>query len=407
MGVLEDSNEILKTAVLKENKPYTYKLLSRHLDIHVNDAKKLLYTFYKNHKDLVEATFLISGTFGGETDLKIKVTKDLKDREKFDQVQSIQVYSLSPQNIKIDEIVSTVNAQLQEFNVDESKLAKWGLIKGPELVKIASQTTKEPSRSNTSISTTKKPEAKAPASAPSKKKEFPDMGLRSAQILNRNRTKEKEEPKARTNTQPTFASSSKQTKAKQQPRSKTEPAKKVQQEDLADEVSLKKQKESNAEKDRKQKELESMFDDDDDDDVVIQEADEAEKEATETPTTAANKNEDLEGLFDSSFSQSQSQPNKKEVEEQPEEVQPEEPDVVEDEKSQEDKKDEGEVTSYYDEDGYLVTKVAEKPKTKPKPKPKAREAPASSSAPVTKKAKPAAKGGAKQQSSLMSFFGKK
>lgn len=375
------------------------------MDIHVNDAKKLLYTFYKNHKDLVEATFLISGTFGGENDLKIKVTKDLKDREKFDQVQSIQVYSLSPQNIKIDEIVSTVNAQLQEFSVDESKLAKWGLIKGPELVKIVSQTTKEPSRSNTSISTTKKPEAKAPPSAPSKKKEFPDMGLRSAQILSRNRTKEKEEPKARTNTQPTFASSSKQTKTKQQPRSKTEPAKKVQQEDLTEDEPLKKQKELNAEKDKKQKELESMFDDDED--VVIQEADEAEKEATEIATTAPKKNEDLEGLFDSSFSQSQSQPNKNEVEEESEEVQPEEPEVVEEEEPQEDKKDEAEVTSYYDEDGYLVTKVAEKPKTKPKPKPKAREAPASSSAPVTKKAKPVAKGGAKQQSSLMSFFGKK
>lgn len=130
----------------------------------------------------------------------------------------------------------------------------------------------------------------------------------------------------------------------------------------------------------------------------------------ETSEKVSKKTEDLEGIFDSSFSQSQSQvSNKDEVEavpDEPELIEPEKEDEVVEEESQgkSEKKDTPETTSYYDEDGYLVTKVAEKPKAKPKPKLKARASPAPASTPAAKKAKTS---GAKQQSSLMSFFGKK
>lgn len=377
--------------------------MSRHLDINVNDAKRLLYTFYKSHKDSVEATFLISGTLEGVNGLKVKVTKELKDREKFDQIQSIQVYSLSPQNINVDEIVSTVNTQLQGFAVDESKLAKWGLIKGPELLKVESQ--QQQSKASSS-STVKKPDTKATTSTTSvKKKEFPDMGLRSAQILNKNRKKEDEKSKTRTTTQPTFGSSSKQAKPE---RSKTEPAKKVQTEDLElnDDKYTKKQIAVRAEKDKKQRELESMFDDDDDDDVIMQELSEVEDKGSEAK--ASKDNEDLEGIFDSSFSQTQSQPNKKEAQkEEKGEEEKEEGQKGEDSQLSSENKEEAAVSSYYDEDGYLVTKVAEKSKEKSKPKPKARATPSPASAPAAKKTKTTKSGGAKQQSSLMNFFGKK
>lgn len=368
------------------------------MNIHVNDAKKLLYSFYNKHKDLVEATYLISGTLDGSTDLKIKITKDINDKEKFDQIQSIQIYSLSPQNIQFDEIVTTVNSQLKKYTVDAEKLAKWGVIKGPELVKIEQVAAPAPQRSNQQSAVAVKKSDKEPVPV-SKKKEFPDMGLRSAQILNRNRKTEDEKPKARTSTQPTFGSSSKQAKSKPE-RSKTEPATKV----VKPVEESKKASAARLEKEKKQKELESMFDDDDDD-LMIEEGAPVDTNDKEIETTekVSKKTEDLEGIFDSSFSQTQSQPsNKNEVEAVPEEPELVEEEVIEEESQ--DKKETPETTSYYDEDGYLVTKVAEKPKSKPKPKPRARASPAPASTPTTKKAKTS---GPKQQSSLMSFFGKK
>lgn len=230
------------------------------MNIHVNDAKKLLFSFYKKHKDLVEATYLISGTLDGSTDLKIKMTKDINDKEKFDQIQSIQIYSLSPQHIKFDEIVSTVNSQLKNYTVDEKKLAKWGIIKGPELVKIEHAVAPQKDKPQP-IAAAKKVDTKE-APAPSKKKEFPDMGLRSAQILNRNRKAEDEKPKTRTTTQPTFGSSRKQATSEPE-RSKTEPATKAAKPVHTEDT--KKMSAARAEKEKKQKELESMFDDDDDD----------------------------------------------------------------------------------------------------------------------------------------------
>lgn len=387
-------------------------MLSRHLDINVHDAKKLLYSFYKKHEDLVEATYLISGTLDGNNDLKIKVTKDINEREKFDKIQSIQIYSLSPQNIEINEIIATANAQIQEYAVDESKLSKWGLIKGPELIKIDPIAKQEKTQSQASVNS-RKPEPKNAPSSASKKKEFPDMGLRSAQILNRNKKKEDEaKPKARTATQPTFGSTSnKQSKAKPE-RSKTEPAKesKSEVEQAKSKADTKKDVAAKAEKDKKQKELESMFDDDDDDDILMEERSvKKDDEDVETTEKVSKKDEDLEGIFDSSFSQTQSQPNKEEVEPTPKD---DEPEVVEDAKPEEEQKEEereeekDEVTSFYDEDGYLVTKVTEKPKAKPKPKPKARPSP-TPSAPAKRSKTTGSSSGSKQQSSLMSFFGKK
>ncbi|CCH43503.1 hypothetical protein BN7_3053 [Wickerhamomyces ciferrii] len=445
MGVFEDAIEVLKNALVKENKPYTYKLLSRHLNIHVNDSKKLLYSFHQKYQDLVDAHYLISGRLNNSTDLTIKITKDINEKDKFDQIQSIQIYSLSPKNIEINEILSTANAQIREIPVDAEKLAKWGVIKGPELVKIdqlsTSSNTNTSSRSNTNTSS-RLPiggDNKEQDQPTKKKNDFPDMGLRSAQILNRNKKKDDDKPRARTATQPTFGSSmkksnTKQTSLQQQPlRSRTDPTPKSSGSgskpiEIDDEETIQKKKITQQEKDKKQKELESMFDDDDDDDDFeasqSSKKDDAKPEKEETSIEEIkddkddiqevknSKNDDLEGIFDSSFTQSQSQQEPQQKEQTKDDTQKieDEPEPILETTKDQPIQEEPETTSYYDEDGYLVTEVKEKPKpkTQSKPKPKARTAtpPASNNQPASKKAK-IGKTGGKQQTSLMSFFGKK
>jgi hypothetical protein len=364
------------------------------LNIHVSDSKGLLYSFYLNHKDEVEATFIILGQLRDTTDqLTIKVTKDLNDQIAFERVDSVQVYALGTKNLTTDEIAQTARPSIENHLATDSKLKQWGVIKGPELVQVVEPSrTKEKSKptSNSSLMDSMKSKPENKASSP-----FPDMGLASARILDK--YKKKEVPKK--SDQPTIGTSfTKQDMSKSKRdirKSKIESSEPevIEDEDLNDEEYIKKQQQLKEEKDKKKKALESMFDDNDGFEVVsFNEIKQEKEQKKEDPKKeeSQSKHADLEGFFDSSFSQSQSQ------------SQPVEDETIENKEtkttSTKSVKEET-VKSYYDEDGYLVTKVET---SKPKPKPRASTVPSAAQPPIKK-----ARTGPKQQSSLMNFFGKK
>ncbi|KAK3925780.1 DNA polymerase delta subunit 3 [Frankliniella fusca] len=97
----ENSEEMylqnIEEFVLDEDKIVTYKWLSKSLNIHVNKSKQLLYTFCKNKKDSVSATFLIAGKLrcNGECHMVV-VGQDKYEETKslFESFSSEHVYSV-------------------------------------------------------------------------------------------------------------------------------------------------------------------------------------------------------------------------------------------------------------------------------------------------------------------------
>ncbi|ODV72192.1 DNA polymerase delta subunit POL32 CYBJADRAFT_186058 [Cyberlindnera jadinii NRRL Y-1542] len=408
MGLLDKSTELLKESLIKGNKPFTYKLLSRELNIHTSDAKALLYSFYLKFKDEVEPTYLLLGQLQDSDDLlSIKLTKNLGDQDEFEKLASIEVYALAPKNLTIDEIVQSNVSEVERFPLTQDGFKQWGVIRGPEFIEVETihTETTHPIRQEV-----RKPINKTKEETSNSKASKFDTGLASARILEKYKTKEKPIKKDQPSISTTFTSKTTSSSNTMKPgvtrRSKTEPvnggpAELIEDEDLNDEEFIKKQELEKQEKDRKRKELESMFDDDDGFEVYERKG---EVQPDKPQPVTASKHADLEGIFDSSFSasqsqsQSQSQQGNSSVKSSP--AKTNERKEVSKEVS---KEASDSVTSYYDEDGYLVTKVEAKQKSAPNPKPRARTATSSleSKSPAKK-----AKSGTKQ-STLMSFFGKK
>lgn len=374
--IASKAENLLKEHLIKGDLSYTYKLLSRELNINVGDSKKILFEFYENNKELLDVNYVIVGYVEKENNLSkvIKITSTLEDKTLFSKIESIQVYSISIKNIKINEDLININLKLHSYDINKDNLKTWGVIEGPELIPTEGIKVKPEVNEVKEVKEVVK-EVK------SEKKKEPDMGLLSDRIRRQN-------PEAKKKTsQPTFGKSSttvvKKANTKIIPRSKTDSnVEVIEDQELNDEEYIKKNEAEKKEAERKRKELESMFDDDDDDfEMVDSDKEEAEvenikEEVKEIPQKRPL--EDLEGIFDSSFSQTQSQ-EKKEEAKKVEEEQP---------------------TSYYDEDGYLVT--VKKTETKPKSKPKTAQAALPKVTSPTKKTKT----GPRQQSTLLNFFGK-
>ncbi|CZT51574.1 uncharacterized protein RSE6_12734 [Rhynchosporium secalis] len=188
---MADCKLYLATSILTEDKVVTYRLLSRTLKIHVNDAKEMLYDFHRQQNakkpDTIHATYLISGTKrkeeaiptnsaakkDGEDDymqsspfmassmpaeegtgessvLSITLVKeeDLEGwitrlesyniakgitevRSLYDHISSIHVYSIGPSPLKDLQILSDITREIQVLcaseNVDE-QAPKYGTI---------------------------------------------------------------------------------------------------------------------------------------------------------------------------------------------------------------------------------------------------------------------------------------
>ncbi|KAH7163609.1 DNA polymerase subunit Cdc27 [Dactylonectria estremocensis] len=159
---MDEHKKFLSDRLLGEERPVTYRLLSRALGVHVNTAKEMLYDFHKSQNalraDSVHATYLVYGTKSSDiaaadgdvemassmpdqdalsedvtvTTLTLAREEELKDvLADYKKVTAIHVYSLAPFPQKDLSLLSDVATQLSEYSINEDASAaakKYGTI---------------------------------------------------------------------------------------------------------------------------------------------------------------------------------------------------------------------------------------------------------------------------------------
>ncbi|PNF25578.1 hypothetical protein B7P43_G03826 [Cryptotermes secundus] len=113
--------------VMDEDKIVTYKWLSKNLDIHVNTAKQLLYTFATEQKDDVHLTYLVGGVLCDGTGCKIQIVRqeDLeKAKAEFKALTSEHVYSVQKARTLPDlGALYAVDVHMRDENEDDKRLS--------------------------------------------------------------------------------------------------------------------------------------------------------------------------------------------------------------------------------------------------------------------------------------------
>ncbi|KAJ4174540.1 CDC27 protein [Fusarium falciforme] len=163
---MDEHRKFLADRLLSEERPITYRVLSRALDVHVNTAKEMLYDFHKyqnaSRANSVYATYLVYGIRSSdnqESDGDVEMASSAPENETFSetvpvttmtlareeelsdiladyqQVTSIHVYSLAPHPQRDLSLLSDVSAQLSEYPKEEDASAaskKYGIISNPQ-----------------------------------------------------------------------------------------------------------------------------------------------------------------------------------------------------------------------------------------------------------------------------------
>ncbi|CAG7562461.1 unnamed protein product [Fusarium equiseti] len=158
---MDEHKKFLADRLLSEERPITYRLLSRALDVHVNTAKEMLYDFhhYQNAQKVnsVHATYLVYGTKSpadDQSDDDVEMTSSMPEPEEtpistltlvreeelndilaaYQEVTSIHVYSLAPHPQKDFSLLSDLTTQLSEYATNGDITAaskKYGVIGNP------------------------------------------------------------------------------------------------------------------------------------------------------------------------------------------------------------------------------------------------------------------------------------
>ena len=90
----------LEEWIFDESKLVTYKYLAASLKIHVNAAKKMLYTFNKESSRKTFAVYLVVGSINEECHIRLIADEGIeKEEAKFDKVLSKHVYALGQPSI--------------------------------------------------------------------------------------------------------------------------------------------------------------------------------------------------------------------------------------------------------------------------------------------------------------------
>ncbi|KAH7171522.1 DNA polymerase subunit Cdc27 [Dactylonectria macrodidyma] len=147
---MDEHKKFLSDRLLGEERPVTYRLLSRALGVHVNTAKEMLYDFHKSRNalraDSIHATYLVYGTKSSDiatADGDVEMTSSMPDHDSlsedvttttlalfreeeltdilagYKQVTAIHVYSLAPFPQKDLSLLSDVATQLSEYSINE------------------------------------------------------------------------------------------------------------------------------------------------------------------------------------------------------------------------------------------------------------------------------------------------
>ncbi|CAG8655391.1 6957_t:CDS:1 [Funneliformis mosseae] len=117
--------EIIKQLVLKERKIVTYEWLSKYLNIHVNEAKPLLYKFVSEYgssnKESFYTVYCISGfsTINDQHTVTLIYQENLENiRKDFSKVSSLHVYSVQPKCPTEAELVKANQGSIDKVSTE-------------------------------------------------------------------------------------------------------------------------------------------------------------------------------------------------------------------------------------------------------------------------------------------------
>ncbi|KAL5113974.1 hypothetical protein ACEQ8H_008156 [Pleosporales sp. CAS-2024a] len=220
--------DYLAARVLAENKPVTYRLLSRAVKVDVNSAKLMLFDFHQQQNSKkahsVHATYLVTGRLRALEPANDATDKDVKEgdlptssfvssmpepeeeeeddgeddddeddnepvaettillvreedlqhtRAGFDEVTSMHVYSLEPGPIELPDVLAACNHELITEHLHEDPLSRWKAyrsIHNPHIKRRTARSAHLQAASTTSRPTTK-PFAKTGIIAPVNRKD--------------------------------------------------------------------------------------------------------------------------------------------------------------------------------------------------------------------------------------------
>ncbi|OAA62915.1 DNA polymerase subunit Cdc27 [Cordyceps fumosorosea ARSEF 2679] len=159
---MDEHKKFLADRILSEERPITYRVLSRALDVNVNTAKEMLYDFYtyqnKLRADSVHATYLVHGVKDAalqpdvDVDMGSSQPEPLTDNvptmtmtlvaddklkgtlAQYSKVTAIHIYSLAPNPQKDFILLADVSKSISEYSTNEDAATlskKYGAIYNP------------------------------------------------------------------------------------------------------------------------------------------------------------------------------------------------------------------------------------------------------------------------------------
>jgi len=443
---MEEYKKHLADRLLSEEKPITYRLLSRALNVHVNTAKEMLYEYHKYQNaqkpDSIHATYLVYGVKKSEAsqeDGDVDMASSMPDQDEtpdvvhsntltlvreedltetlaaYESVSSLHVYSLAPHPQRDLAMLSDVAKSLAEYTIKEQDVSvaakKFGTILNPHVRRrdraarpkvAAAAETKPPKPASSAMKPATAPvedkikaepkptgKLKREASAPSSKESTPAPGSKPA-VLKRGGSGGIIQSFAKAASQPK--------KPKVQPKEEEHTTLsddgEADDDDIAAEKPLKESESARTSRKEREEALRQMMEEDDDD--GDDDAD-AEKDEHEDGNAADEEMEDAPAP--------ESEATKEPKVEEPSEVVSSTGDGRRRGKRKVMKK-----KRILDDQGYMVT--IQEPGWEsfsedeaPAPAKKAKPAPTPTASAAAKSKKPSGKGGS--QGNLMSFFSKK
>ncbi|KAM4055693.1 DNA polymerase subunit cdc27 domain-containing protein [Hirsutella rhossiliensis] len=164
---MDEHKKFLADRLLSEERPITYRLLSRALDVHVNTAKRMLYDFHQYQNSLraesIHATYLLYGiksARSGHENGDVGMSSSMPEPEprsesvstqtltlvreenleallrEYQEVTSIHIYSLAPRaQTDVALLADVANSISETYKQDGSPLAtsKYGVIPNPSV----------------------------------------------------------------------------------------------------------------------------------------------------------------------------------------------------------------------------------------------------------------------------------
>lgn len=183
------SNEYdaLSKCLIVNREVVTYHTIARSFNLHINQAKSLLYDFYRQNRDTLTASFVISGhsSRGIEVRLSKDETRLEEDAKDFDKINGIHVYSLCQKDLQVSNVDIAVEESKHPTQYDKvDDIFTRGMIKGLDLVagEIVLPPAERKSTASSTIST--------PNQSPTKRK-LKSAGLSSGYV---SRKAQKSEP---------------------------------------------------------------------------------------------------------------------------------------------------------------------------------------------------------------------